>query len=145
MASSLESTTLYLLGADLLLFTHVLFVVFVIISLLLIIAGKFLSWPWVQNPWFRLTHLVAIVVVVLQSWLGAICPLTTWEMALRTKAGGTIYPGSFISHWLSTLLFYEAPDWVFVVSYTAFGLLVLVSWFWVRPRPFGGDKSNVAT
>ena len=141
----MESKTLYLLVADVLLFTHVLFVVFVILGLLLIIAGKFLSWPWVKNPWFRLAHLVGIVVVALQSWLGVICPLTNWEMALRAKVGGTTYPGSFISHWLSTLLYYQAPDWVFVVSYTAFGSLVLASWFWVRPRPFGKHKSDVAT
>ncbi len=83
----MESKTLYLLVADVLLLTHVLFVVFVILGLLLIVAGKLLSWPWVQNPWFRLAHLIGIVVVALQSWLGAICPLTTWEMALRVKAG----------------------------------------------------------
>ena len=128
--------TLYLAAADAILFTHVLFVAFVIISLLLIFLGKFLSWHWIRNPWFRLSHLLGITVVVLQSWLGVICPLTTWEMALRSKAGDTVYAGSFISHWLQTLIYYQAPAWVFIVCYSAFGLLVVVSWFWVRPRSF---------
>ena len=66
-----------------------------------------------------------------------ICPLTTWEMALRAKAGNTTYSGSFIAHWLQTLLYYDAPAWVFVVCYTRFGLLVVGSWFWVRARRFG--------
>jgi hypothetical protein len=132
----MESKTLYLFAADVLLFTHVLFVAFVIAGLLLIFAGKLFSWSWVRNPWFRTAHLIGIGVVVLQSWLGVICPLTTWEMALRTAAGDAVYGGSFISHWLESLLYYHAPKWVFMVCYTLFGSLVVVSWFWVRPRPF---------
>ena len=132
----MKSEVLYLAAADAILVIHVLFVVFVIIRLVLIFIGKFLSWTWVRNPWFRLAHLLGIAVVVLQSWLGVICPLTDWEMALRTKAGDSVYAVSFISHWLETLLYYQAPAWVFVVCYSAFGILVVVSWFWVRPRPF---------
>lgn len=134
--------TLYLLAADALLVTHVLFVAFVVFGLLLILIGKVLSWSWVRNPRFRLNHLIAIGIVVLQSWFGMICPLTTWEMALRAKAGDTVYAGTFISHWLDKLLYYQAPAWVFVLAYTAFGLAVLASWFWVRPRPFGTVQRN---
>lgn len=126
----------YLLAADILLFCHVLFVAFVIISLLLIFAGKLCKWDWVRNPWFRTIHLAAIGVVVLQSWFGIICPLTTWEMALRQRAGDATYAGSFISHWLETLLYYQAPMWVFTASYTAFAALVVASWYWVRPHRF---------
>ncbi len=130
----MESKVLYLLVADALLLIHILFVAFVVFGLLLIFAGKFLSWSWVRNLWFRLAHIIAIGVVVLQSWLGIICPLTIWENALRVKAGAAIYAGSFLSHWLETLLYYQAPAWVFTVCYTAFGLLVAASWFWVPPR-----------
>ena len=129
----MDQQTLYLLAADTVLFTHVLFVGFVIVGLLLVLVGGVLSWAWVRNWWFRIVHLVAIGIVVLQSWLGIICPLTTWEMALRAKAGDAVYAGSFISHWLETLLYYRAPPWVFVVAYTTFGLLVLASWYFVRP------------
>ncbi|WP_323846534.1 DUF2784 domain-containing protein [Microbulbifer magnicolonia] len=135
----MDSSKLYLLAADAILFTHVLFVVFVVFGLLCILVGKWLSWSWVRNRWFRLAHLAAIVFVVLQAWLGAICPLTIWEMALRERAGDAVYAGSFIAHWLGTVLFYRLPDWVFVVCYTAFGALVVASWFWVRPRPFSKD------
>ena len=130
----MESQTFYLLAADMLLLTHVLFVAFVVCGLLLILAGKLFSWGWVRNRIFRLAHLIAIGVVVVQSWFGVICPLTTWEMALREKAGDVVYGGTFMSHWLETILYYNAPAWVFVVCYTIFGLLVAVSWFWVRPN-----------
>ena len=126
----------YLLVADALLVTHVLFVVFVIGGLLVIVAGGLLSWSWVRNPWFRLAHIVSIAVVVVQSWFGVICPLTTLEMAIRARANGATYGGAFVSHWLDKLLYYQLPEWVFVAAYSAFGALVLITWYCVRPRPF---------
>lgn len=136
----MESPVFYQFTADVILFAHLLFVVFVVFGLLLILVGKLLHWSWVRNPWFRLTHLVAIGVVVLQSWWGVICPLTTWEMALRSKAGDAVYAGSFISHWVQTIMYYQAPEWVFIVCYTLFGLLVAVSWYWVKPHSFRKSK-----
>ena len=130
----MESGFQYVLAADLLLFTHVLFVAFVIIGLVLIVIGRILDWTWVRNPWFRFAHLAAIGVVALQSWVGVICPLTTWEMALRQRADQIVYSGSFISHWLESLLYYQAPAWAFTVAYTVFAGIVLACWFWVRPR-----------
>lgn len=134
----METRQLYLLAADAILVTHTLFVAFVVFGLVLIPIGKLRAWRWVRNPWFRLLHLLAIGVVVLQAWFSVICPLTIWEMALRERAGDTVYSGSFIVHWLDSILYYRAPEWVFVTGYTAFGALVVVSWFWVRPRRFGG-------
>ena len=116
---------------------HVLFVAFVIVGLLLVVAGGLLSWKWVRNRTFRILHLLAIGIVVLQAWVGVICPLTTVEMWLRARAGDAVYEGSFIAHWLSAILYYQAPAWVFVVCYTAFGVLVAGSWFLVRPYPRG--------
>lgn len=124
----------YLLAADAVLLLHVLFVVFVVVGLLLILAGRQLSWGWVRNWWFRVIHLAAIGVVVLQAWLGVICPLTRLEMYLRDRAGDTTYAGSFVSHWLEAILYYRAPAWVFAVAYTLFAIVVAMSWIWVRPH-----------
>ena len=49
-----------LLAADLLLVLHASFVAFVIFGLILIIAGRLLSWSWVRNRWFRIVHVVCI-------------------------------------------------------------------------------------
>ncbi|AUD78278.1 DUF2784 domain-containing protein [Kangiella profundi] len=132
----MNSSDFYILLADLILIIHALFVVFVVTGLIMILIGGVLRWSWVRNPWFRLLHLIAIGFVVIQTWLGAICPLTIWENALRKNAGEAGYQGSFISYWLETILYYQFPQWVFAVVYSLFGLLVLASWFWVRPRPF---------
>ena len=44
--------------------------------------------------------------------------------------------------WLDSILYYQAPAWVFMLCYTLFGLLVLVSWFWVRPDSLKSRKPN---
>ena len=126
--------TNYLLLADLVLFTHVLVVMFVVLGLIMILLGGTLKWQWVRNPWFRLTHLACIAVVVMQAWAGVVCPLTTLEMWLRTQAGAQVYSGSFIAHWLDNILYYDLPNWVFTLVYSSFGALVLASWFGVKPR-----------
>lgn len=133
----MDETLFFRLAADGLLLLHVLFVVFVVSGLALIIAGGIRHWHWVRNPWFRAAHVAAIGVVVAQAWLGRLCPLTVWEMALRERAGDAVYKVSFIAYWLDQLLYFDAPAWVFLLAYTAFAALVVISWFLVRPRPFG--------
>jgi hypothetical protein len=132
----MDSPTIYLFAADAILLLHVLFVAFVVIGLALILTGKVRNWSWIRNPWFRLIHLAAITVVVVQSLFGLICPLTTIEMFLRSRAGDTVYSGSFISHWLNSILYYQLPPWIFVLCYMAFAAVVVASWFWIRPRRF---------
>jgi len=127
------SEPLLLLMADGVLVLHVIFVAFVVLGLLAIYLGYFYQWQWVRHRVWRIAHLAAVGYVVVQSWLGLVCPLTVWERALREKAGEVTYAGSFIQHWLHRLLFFEAPDWVFVLVYSVFGTLVLASWFVVRP------------
>ncbi len=137
----MEPSTRLLLAADAILLLHALFVIFVVAGLILVFVGKVRKWWWVRNPWFRIIHLIAISVIVIQSWFSVICPLTTFEMALRSRAGEAVYTGSFIAHWLERFLYYQAPPWVFIVCYTAFAALVVGSWFWVSPRPFA-NRTN---
>lgn len=132
----MDTSTLFMLAADAVLFLHLLVVVFIVFGLILIFIGHIRTWPWVRNPWFRLLHLGAISVVVLLSWLNMVCPLTTIEMMLRNRAGDVTYSGSFIAHWLETILYYQAPPWVFATVYTIFGCAVLASWFLIHPRRF---------
>jgi multisubunit Na+/H+ antiporter MnhB subunit len=132
---SIDTAYWSLLGADLVLAVHAAFVAFVVFGLALILIGRALAWRWARNRAFRLTHLATIVVVALQAWLGVVCPLTTVEMSLRRRAGAAAYEGTFVSHWLEALLYYDLPDWVFVVGYTAFEALVAASWFVVPPDP----------
>lgn len=129
-------TNLYQIMANLVLLLHLTIVLFVLLGLVLVFAGNACGWRWVNNPWFRLSHLLAIGVVVAEVWLDIVCPLTALEMWLRSQTEGVGYSGGFIEHWLQRLLYYEAPAWVFTVAYTMFGLLVLATW-WIFPPTRG--------
>jgi hypothetical protein len=120
--------------ADALLVVHVLVVVFVVGGQALILLGGWRGWAWIRSPAFRLTHLVTIAVVVLQAWLGRLCPLTMWEQDLRRAAGQAVHEQSFVEFWLARVLYLDLPWWVFVVAYTAFGALVVWSWWRFPPR-----------
>ena len=126
--------SLSLLLANGVLIIHAGIAAFVVGGLVLTVVGNLNHWNWVNNIWFRAAHLAAIAVVVGESWLGLVCPLTTLEMSLRSRAGESSYGGGFIEHWLQQLLYYSAPPWLFVVVYTAFAVLVLATWYYFPPR-----------
>ncbi len=126
----------YALAADAMLLLHTLVVLFVAGGLLALVIGGLRRWRWVRNPWFRYLHLSCIAVVALQAWLGIVCPLTQWEMALRSRAGDAVYSGSFIGYWLEKILYYNAPAWVFIALYTLVAAITLTAWWRLPPRPF---------
>jgi hypothetical protein len=124
----------YQLLADAVLLVHFGVVVFVVGGLAMVLLGNGLRWRWVNGMAFRLAHLAAIAFVVVQSWLGQLCPLTALESWLRVQAGAPGYTQSFIEHWIQWLIFYRAPPWVFTVIYTLFGMLVVAAWWYFPPR-----------
>ena len=125
--------------ADATLALHVGMVAFVLSGALAIVAGGVLGWRWVRGRAFRITHLALVAVIALQAWMGRLCPLTTWEQALRNRAGQDTYGESFIQHWLSRLIFFDAPWRAFVFAYTAFA--GLVAWCWWRWPPRARRRS----
>ena len=126
--------SLYRVLADVVVVLHAGYVAFVVFGELAILLGIVLRWSWIRNRTFRLLHLSAILIVVLESWCGITCPLTTWENWLRSEAGQTVEEGDFIGRWAHQLLFYHAEPWVFATIYSAFGALVVISLILAPPR-----------
>lgn len=124
----------YQLLADMVLVIHFGVVLFVVGGLVAVLVGNALGWRWVNRLWFRCLHLATIGYVVVQSWFGLTCPLTTLESWLRTQVGLPTYQQSFIEHWVQSALFYQAPFWVFALVYTVFGSLVVFTWWRFPPR-----------
>lgn len=120
--------------ADLVLLLHLALVLFVVLGLPAVVIGHRRGWPWVNRLGWRLAHLVTIGVVALQAWLDRYCPLTILESFLRARAGQPTYQRSFIAHWVESLLYYEAPLWVFAMIYTVFGGCVVWAWFAYPPQ-----------
>ncbi len=130
----MESTLPYQLLADLVLALHSGVVVFIVLGTVLIVAGNLRGWRWVNHFWLRFVHLAGMLSVAIGTWLDITCPLTDVERWLRIKANAQTYSGSFIEHWLQQLLFYDFAPWVFVLTYTLFGLLILALWWIFPPR-----------
>lgn len=127
-------STWYSLLADLVAVVHFGFVLFVLLGQIVILIGWAAGWVATRNLWFRVVHLIAIGLVVLEAWLGMLCPLTVIESDLRLLAGEQGYEQTFIGYWLDRLMYFEAPFWVFTVAYTIFGSLVLVTFLAYPPR-----------
>jgi len=122
------------LAADALLVAHFLIVAFIVGGLILVWIGGAAGWRWVGNPWFRYVHLGAIVFVAAEGLAGYACPLTIWEDLLR----GGMRPESFLGRWVHRLLYYRAPEWVFVALHTAWALATLLTLWLVPPRRRAG-------
>lgn len=137
--------SVYAVLADAILVAHFAFILFVLGGQACVVVGHFRNWRWVRNLTFRVCHILAIGIVAVLAWVNQICPLTVWESTLRDAAGEQTYQGSFIEHWIGSLVYYDAPQWVFTVMYSLFGALVFFTWIWIRPekdipnKPTGDD------
>ena len=123
--------------ADAILVVHAAFVLFVVLGLPATWIGIALDKPFAYNPWFRGLHLGAIGFVVVETLLGYMCPLTSWEAALRGDTSGE----GFIQRYIHAWLFWRAPPWVFATAYAAFGALVAATW-WRWPPTRGRGPSR---
>ena len=131
---------LYRLLADAIVVVHFAFVAFVVLGMLAILVGLWRRWRWVRNFPFRIAHCLAIAFVALESLVGVICPLTTWENQLRELGGGTGQPGSFIGRWVHRLIFLDLPPWVFTACYCLFAAAVLATLILAPPRRPGTKR-----
>lgn len=120
--------------ADLIVVLHGSYVAFVIFGQLAVMYGVARKRSWARNFYFRWLHLLAIAVVVLQSWLNLTCPLTDLENYFRSRAGQAGYPGDFVGYWVHALLLYELSPTMFMVIYSVFGTVVLVTFVFAPPR-----------
>jgi hypothetical protein len=83
--------------ADLVLLLHAAFVVFVAFGGLLVRRLPRLAW----------LHLPAVAWGVFVEYSGWICPLTPLEIRLRERGGAQGFPGGFIDHYVTALLYPE--------------------------------------
>ena len=111
--------------ADAIFLLHAGVVVFNAGGLLVIAIGAPLGWRWVRHRGFRIAHLALMGFVTVEAILGMTCPLTLLEDRLRGVATGQ----SFVQRWVSALIYWNAPPWVFALLYAGFLLAVIAAWF----------------
>ncbi|HIE91783.1 MAG TPA: DUF2784 domain-containing protein [Acidobacteria bacterium] len=110
--------------ADLVVCAHAMFVAFAAF-------GGLLVWKAPRVAW---VHLPALAWGVGIEWVGAICPLTPLEVALRRRGGEAGYQGDFVDHYVMHWLY---PDGLtreqqFLLGALALLLNVVLYGFWLR-------------
>ena len=116
---------LYSWLADLIVFLHLGFVLFVVFGGLLVLRRPRVIW----------LHLPAALWGAAVEFGGWLCPLTPLEIWLRTRAGGEGYRGDFIEHYLMPILY---PAGLTRVNQLVLGLVVVAvnaavyGWLWRR-------------
>ena len=111
--------------ADLVFLLHTGVVLFNVGGLLMIVIGGSLGWAWVRHRVFRITHVALIAFVTVEAIFGMTCPLTLLEDWLR----GVAIEQSFVQRWVSALIYWNGPPWVFALLYAAFLTAVITAWF----------------
>ena len=109
---------------------HGLIVLFNAGGLLVILIGGPRGWAWVRHRGFRITHISLMGLVTVEAIFGMTCPLTLLEDWLR----GIATEQSFVQRWVTALIYWNAPLWVFAVLYTVILAAVIVAWFIWPPR-----------
>jgi hypothetical protein len=129
----LQSGVSYVIFADIIALIHLGYVVFVILGFILILMGIALGWKWVRNLWFRIAHLAAIAGVALEAILGVNCPLTVLEFSLRYGVSLSDKRVSFVGELIDSILYHDAPAWLFTIIYVGFALLVAITFVLAPP------------
>ena len=84
--------------------------------------------------YFRVTHLLAILIVVMEMFLKLNCPLTTWENQARAAAQQPVDGSAFMDRLLTLILIGAAPRWVINGAYFVFAIAIVATFFSAPPR-----------
>ena len=130
----------YLLAADVILLIHFLFVAFVVLGFIFIWIGYFTKQKFAKNAKFRICHILVMGIVLCESLIGMICPLTEWENYLRVRGGqDQVYETSFMKEWIHKIMFFDFSELTFVIVYALFFALILLTF---RVIPLDLRKSS---
>ena len=108
--------------ADTVVFFHFAWILFLIFG----------GWWGRRYRWLGSIHLAGLAFAMLVESLDWYCPLTDLEVWLRGKGTQTGYHGSFISHYLSKLIYLEVPHAPIV--FLTLSLCLVNAWLYLKAR-----------
>lgn len=92
---------LFKILADIVVLIHFLWIVF-------LISGAFVG---VRVRFVKFIHVAGLIFAIFLQVMGWYCPLTYLEGWLRSMHDpSTVYPGSFITHYIERLVYIELPQ-----------------------------------
>ena len=115
--------------SEIVLLLHFSIFLFMILSFILIPYGYFQKWEWVKNIYFRSIHLILMGIILIETILGFMCPLTILENFLRAdKKIDNIF--SKIIH---QIMYWDFTNYQFIILYLLSLSYFIFLWFYFRP------------
>lgn len=118
--------------ANLVVVAHLAYFLFVVGGSVGILIGLAQRRQWIYNPWFRVTHLLSVLVVPAED-VFRFRPLNTLEGSLRPISANTA-ASSQVGNLLDRLLRHTIPGPVLDVMYWTLGASLLLLLLIVRPH-----------
>jgi len=114
--------TLFLAAADVVVVVHLLWIVFLILGAI----------PGRRRAWIKWAHIGSLGFSIALQTFHWICPLTHVEIWLRRIGGAQAYEGTFIRHYVESLVYVTIPP---MLLFTGTLIVVAVSlWVYFGPR-----------
>ena len=115
--------------SEIVLLLHFSIFLFMILSFILIPYGYYQNWEWVKNIYFRSIHLILMGIILIETILGFMCPLTILENFLRAdKKIDNIF--SKIIH---QIMYWDFTNYQFIILYLLSLSYIIFLWFSFRP------------
>lgn len=121
------------IAANVIAVAHLAYFVFIVggmVAIVLLRRGV----SWVRNPWFRVFHVAAIYVVLVEEATGLPCPLNVLQWGAREAAIGSAQASAGVGGLLDYLLYHTVSPLALDVMYWSFGVSVVVLLWVVPPR-----------
>ncbi len=115
------------------LYVHFVVVMFNIFWLIVVPVGAWQAWRFVHNYWWRLVHLLALMLVAAQTLAGRLCFLTSFQDYLQGQSGAPMEPPSLLTRVVARAVFWPLPDWVFAPLYVLALAFAAILWIAVPP------------
>ena len=116
--------------SEIVLFFHFIVFLFITVSFFLIPFGYFQKWKWVKNKYYRLTHLVLMGVILIETILGFMCPLTILENFLRNN----IEVDNNLTQIIHQIMYWNLPNYQFIILYILSFSYLIFLWFFFKPN-----------
>ena len=116
--------------SEIVLFFHFIVFLFITVSFFLIPFGYFQKWKWVKNKYYRLTHLVLMGIILIETILGFMCPLTILENFLRNN----IEVDNNLTQIIHQIMYWNLPNYQFIILYILSFSYLIFLWFFFKPN-----------
>lgn len=129
----------YKILADIVVFLHFLWILFIIAGFISIIF----SWKiFFNNFILRTIHLVSILYTTYLELAHKNCPLTDIENYFKAKSGNAAYTGSFIVYYIEKIVYPDVEPLVVIIPTIIIGVITLVMYILKPPKKISGAVPN---